>query len=114
MGTSTITATVRSTLDPDRHTAVFAFVERLDEHHPGEPCWYLPFIGVDPPCQGRGYGSRLLVHGLTRCDRDHLPAYLEATSARSRALYERHGFVVTGEIQAGDSPPLWPMMRAAR
>lgn len=82
-----------------------------DEHHPSESCWYLPFIGVDPRCQGQGHGSRLLRQGLARCDRDHLPAYLEASSPRNRTLYERHGFTVIAEIQVGDSPPLWPMLR---
>jgi hypothetical protein len=51
--------------------------------------------------------------GLARADRDGLPAYLEASAPRNRALYERHGFEVVGEIQAGDSPPLWPMLRPA-
>ncbi len=49
-----------------------------------------------------------------RADVDTLPAYLEASSPRNRALYERHGFEVTGEIQVADSPPLWPMLRRPR
>jgi len=53
----------------------------------------------------------LLRHALQLVDRDKLPAYLEATSAGSRRLYERHGFETTGEIQTADSPPLWPMLR---
>ena len=101
---------VRS-VDEQRHPVTFAFLEQVGEHHPGEPHWYLPFIGVDPVHQGRGIGSNLLASGLARADDDGLPAYLEASSPRNRALYERHGFVVTGEIQAGDSPPLWPMWR---
>src|SRR5688572_340135 len=28
--------------------------EQMGGYHPEEPCWYLPFIGVDPTCQGRG------------------------------------------------------------
>ncbi len=41
-----------------------------------------------------------------------MPAYLEATSPRSRALYERHGFEVTAELRAtADSPPMWAMWR---
>jgi len=40
--------------DMDR---VFA---QMGTYHPSEPCWYLPLIGVDPACQGRGYGSALL------------------------------------------------------
>ena len=93
---------------------VFAFLGQMGEYHPTEPHWYLPLIGVDPPHQGRGLGSALLKHALQNCDRDNLPAYLEATSPSSRRLYERHGFEVTGEIQAADSPPLWPMLRKPR
>ena len=42
------------------------------------------------------------------------PAYLEATSPHNRRLYERHGFEAIGEIQAADSPPMWPMLRKPR
>jgi ribosomal protein S18 acetylase RimI-like enzyme len=98
-------------VDEQRREDTFAFLEQIGEHHPTEPHWYLPFIGVDPVHQGRGIGSQLLDGGLARADGDGLPAYLEASSPRNRTLYERHGFVVTGEIQAGDSPPLWPMWR---
>jgi hypothetical protein len=30
-----------------------------------------------------------------------------------RPLYQRHGFEAIDEIQAGDSPPMWPMLRPA-
>ena len=93
---------------------VFGFLGQMDEYHPTEPHWYLPLIGVDVTKQGRGYGSALLRYALERCDRDHLPAYLEATSRPSKALYERHGFEELGVIQAGSSPPMWPMQRSPR
>jgi len=85
--------------------------EQMAQFHPAGELWYLPMIGVDPVAQGRGLGSALLRHGLAACDRDGLPAYLEATNPRNRALYERHGFRVVGVIQAGSSPPLWAMLR---
>ena len=47
-------------------------------------------------------------------DREAQPAFLEATTPRSRDLYARHGFEVAGEIQAGKSPPMWPMLRSPR
>jgi ribosomal protein S18 acetylase RimI-like enzyme len=93
---------------------VFGFMGQMDEFHPKEPHWYLPLIGVDVTKHGRGYGSALLRHALERCDRDRLPAYLEATSPQNKALYERHGFEEIGVIQAGSSPPMWPMQRTAR
>jgi hypothetical protein len=56
----------------------------------------------------------MLAAGLAVVDRARATAYLEATSAASRALYERHGFVTLAEVTAGGSPPLWPMLRVAR
>ena len=32
----------------------------LDEHHPSDPCWHLPFMGVDPAYQSQGIGSALV------------------------------------------------------
>jgi hypothetical protein len=48
---------------------------------------------------------------LDRADREGSPAYLEATSRRNRALYERHGFVTIGELTVADCPPLYAMWR---
>lgn len=101
-------------VDADRHEAVFAFLGQMDEFHPDQPHWYLPVIGVDPRHRGKGIGSALLQSALARVDADGLGAYLEATSPRNRALYERHGFIVQGEIRSADSPPIWPMWRAGR
>jgi ribosomal protein S18 acetylase RimI-like enzyme len=73
--------------------------------------YYVRDIGVLPSRQGQGLGSALLHPTLERCDRERLPAYLEASSERSAALYERLGFKVTRELRIGGSPPLWLMLR---
>lgn len=88
-----------------------AFFGQMAEFHPPDRHWYLPLIGVDATRHGLGYGSALLNHALKRCDQDRVPAYLEATADRNRALYARHGFEEIGVIQAGGSPPMWPMLR---
>lgn len=93
---------------------VFAVLEQVGAGHPEEAHWYLPAIGVEPRCQGKGYGSMLLARGLEACDRDHVAAYLEATNPANIPLYERFGFEVTGEIQTGSSPAITPMFRCAR
>ncbi|MFA9429947.1 GNAT family N-acetyltransferase [Egicoccus sp. AB-alg2] len=103
---------VEQILAPERRERLFALLTALAELHPTDVHWYLPLIGVDPSHQGHGHGSALLRQGARRCDRDGLPAYLEASSPRNRALYERHGFRVLGEVRVLDSPPLWPMLRA--
>jgi RimJ/RimL family protein N-acetyltransferase len=84
----------------------------LERRHPAEEHFYLVFMGVEPANQGRGIGSAMMFPVLSRCDSDRIPAYLEASSPRSRALYERHGFEVTEEFELGaGSPPLWRMWR---
>jgi GNAT superfamily N-acetyltransferase len=90
---------------------LMAVLTAFDKGHPHEEHWYLPVIAVLPEWQGRGFGAALLRPALERCDREHLPAYLEATSPRNRALYERHGFEVTEELRVKDAPPVWRMWR---
>jgi ribosomal protein S18 acetylase RimI-like enzyme len=91
------------------------FVRALEAKHPREPHYYLPFIGVAPQWQGRGFGAALMRPMLERCDAEGAPAYLEASTARNRALYERHGFEVSGDrISVSDSPPMTPMWRGPR
>ena len=77
------------------------------------PHYYVRDIGVHPDMQGKGLGSALLRPTLERCDREGLPAYLEASSERNAALYERHGFRLVRELRIGGSPPLRLMLRPA-
>jgi GNAT superfamily N-acetyltransferase len=109
-----VVALLEEAVDEPLRSRVLSLFGQMASHKPAEPHWYLRQIGVDPALQGTGLGSALLGAGLAACDRVHLPAYLEASSPGNRALYERFGFVATGEIQAGDSPPMWPMMRPPR
>ena len=107
----TVMEVSRESLSDQTFADVNGLFEQMDELHPSEDHWYLPLTGVDPPAQGRRLGSRLLEHALAICDADGLPAYLEATSPRSRNLYARHGFSDVGVVQAGSSPPMWAMLR---
>jgi GNAT superfamily N-acetyltransferase len=88
-----------------------ALITKMEHRHLREPHYYIPYVGVAPQAQGKGLGSVLLHATFDRCDRDGLPAYLEATSRRNVALYERLGFEHVGEFNLGSSPPLWPMRR---
>jgi GNAT superfamily N-acetyltransferase len=83
----------------------------MEWRHPREPHYYVRDIGVPPDMQGKGLGSALLRPTLDGCDREGLPAYLEASSERNAALYERLGFQLTGELRIGGSPPLRLMLR---
>jgi ribosomal protein S18 acetylase RimI-like enzyme len=99
------------TVPYDLQEEVFCLFEQMGQCHPKDPHWYLPLIGVDAHLQGRGYGSALLRHTLTICDRDQAPAYLESSNPKNIALYQRHGFELLGTIQAGASPQVFPMAR---
>lgn len=88
-------------------------MEAMDALHPHEPHFYLLLLGVAPGRQSQGIGSALLRTVLDRCDEQGLPAYLEATSPRNVALYERHGFAITDTLTLPDGPPVWLMWRAA-
>ena len=107
-------AVFRGSVPAERQAAIFGVFEQMARYHPSAPHWYLPLIGVDPAHQRRGHGSALLQHALARCDGDHAPAYLESSNPANIPLYERHGFAVLGTIQAGSSPPIFPMLRPAR
>jgi ribosomal protein S18 acetylase RimI-like enzyme len=110
----TLSALLERTAPAALQRDIFALLEQMGRYHPSEPHWYLPLIGVDPLRQNRGYGSALMKHALAACDRDGVPAYLESTNPKNVALYERHGFELLGTIEAGSSPPLFPMLRQAR
>jgi len=92
---------------------VLRAIAMLESNHPKEPHWYLPFVGVEPESQGRGVGTALMRPIVERCDREQLPAYLEATTPRNRTCYERQGFEVTEEFHfPKDGPPSWRMWRS--
>jgi GNAT superfamily N-acetyltransferase len=90
-----------------------ALDDALARHHPHGVHHYLALLAVRPEWQGYGIGSALMQQHLRRLDRAGLPAYLEASSARSRDLYLRYGYRVRGEpFHLPDGPPFWPMWRA--
>ncbi len=88
-----------------------ALITLMERRHVRKPHYYIPYVGVAPASQGCGLGTALLAPTLARCDSEGLPAYLEATSERNAALYERLGFATISELRLGGSPPLWPMLR---
>ena len=100
--------------DPERADEVLGGLLQTIAARPETPHFYLAEIGVVPEAWGRGLGSRLLRDGLERCDRYGHPAYLDATSLLNVALYRRHRFEVTQEIQLSNGPTLWGMWREPR
>jgi GNAT superfamily N-acetyltransferase len=93
---------------------LFEIFPLMEEKHPAERHYYLFMLGTRPESQGRGLGSSLMAPVLETCDRDRVPAYLEATSERNKQLYLRHGFEVIDEIALPDGPTMWCMWRSPR
>ncbi|MFF8590936.1 GNAT family N-acetyltransferase [Streptomyces sp. NPDC015220] len=106
---------LREAVDP-ANPRVEEITRLVVESHPRDRAHeYLWMIGVAPDRQGEGLGGALVRHVLGRCDREGLPAYLEASSARSAKLYERLGFAFTGRaLDLPDGPRMWPMWREPR
>ncbi len=86
---------------------------KLAEHHPREPHAHLVFLGVASQAQGRGVGSAMLKTMLAPLDAAGLTAYLEASKERNVALYQRHGFEVTGAFEL-PGVRFWTMTRTPR
>ncbi|HEY5985539.1 MAG TPA: GNAT family N-acetyltransferase [Streptosporangiaceae bacterium] len=93
-----------------------AFDAALDHHHPaGTPHHHLALMAVSPGHQGQGTGSALLRAHHAILDHLNIPAYLEASAPRNRALYQRHGYALRpgAPFRLPDGgPPMWPMWRA--
>ncbi len=105
-------ARLREAVDPGNERVELIGRLTQDIHPSGRAHEYLWMIGVTPERQGEGLGTALITSVLDRCDRDGLPAYLEASSARSRALYERLGYrLVDRPLDLPDGPQMWPMWR---
>lgn len=105
-----IEAVIENSIPAERHNSVFSVFEAMEAFHIEEPHWYLPLMGVIPERQGQGLGSALLRPVLELCDADRVPAYLEATTDRSRELYLRNGFESLGTIDVGGCPTIHPML----
>jgi GNAT superfamily N-acetyltransferase len=106
---------LRESVDPDNER-VETIARLMDEVHPtGRAHEYLWMIAVAPDRQGEGLGAALIRHVLDRCDREGLPAYLEASSERSAKLYERLGYTFTDTaLDLPDGPRMYPMWREPR
>ncbi len=61
--------------------------------------WFIAELQIDPAWQGRGIGTAVLRDVLARADAEGVPVSLHVLKEnRARRLYERLGFVTTGEM----------------
>jgi GNAT superfamily N-acetyltransferase len=91
-----------------------AFDTALDERHPaGFAHHYLAILAVRSDRQGQGVGTALLEAYHRHLDTTvRQPAYLEASSERSRRVYLHNGYRDLGPpVVLPGGPPLFPMRR---
>ncbi|GLY66679.1 GNAT family N-acetyltransferase [Amycolatopsis taiwanensis] len=98
-------------LSGDRAAASAAAEQAVAPYRPQEPGWFLETVGTAPEGQGQGLGSAVLLPGLEEAERAGYPAFLETSSERNVAFYERLGFQVTADVQLPDNGPRTWCMR---
>jgi GNAT superfamily N-acetyltransferase len=59
---------------------------------------YVSSLYVEPSRRGVGIGARLLETCLRTCEEEGVDAVLLWPTARSRALYARHGFAIRDDV----------------
>ncbi len=75
--------------------------ERLLKPHQPKNSIHLWYIGVDPSTSGKGIGSALLKKVVAYCNEQKRSIYLETSTIRNIAFYEKNGFIMTGRIEKG-------------
>ena len=89
-----------------------AFDQALEDRHPaGYAHHHLAILAVRPDRQGYGVGSALMRAHHAVLDRDHIPAYLEASDLRTRRLYLAHGYEACGGPIFLPDAVMFPMLR---
>ncbi|MGA4839669.1 GNAT family N-acetyltransferase [Streptomyces sp. G45] len=108
-------AQLREAVDPDNERVELVGQLTSEAHPTDRAHQYLHLIAVRPGRQGEGIGTALVSTVLDQCDREGLHAYLEASSERSRRLYQRLGFTDVGPaVELPGGPRMWPMWREPR
>lgn len=86
------------------------FWEWVESKLPEEPLWHLDSVAVEPEWRGTGIGAALVALGLERARADGVGAFLETSTRRNVAYYERFGFrVVDDPIAPEGGPQIWFM-----
>jgi ribosomal protein S18 acetylase RimI-like enzyme len=86
------------------------WLNEVDKVHPDKAHFYLEYLGVEPECQGKGFGSSILQHLSAKADEQGVGCYLENANPRNLAFYQRFGFQVIHEKEIIGIPS-WFMWR---
>ena len=84
----------------------------IEKAEPKGPFWHMAWIGVSPEYRGKGVGAALADESVRVVDSGTAPGWFITFGPNTRALYERRGFVVEGEVVTlPGCPVMWPMRR---
>ena len=88
-------------------------VEQAHQQDMGNvPHWYLGIMVVNPTCQGRGVGGRLLQPILQRASNEGVVCYLVTFTEQAVGFYQKHGFeILQVQKTAPNAPPFWTLKR---
>ncbi len=88
------------------------YTEKIHHQAAPEAHWYLWAIGVEPTCQGRGIGGRLLESVLEKASQSGLCCYLETHNSKNPSFYKKYGFeVVSDAVIPKRDLRVWAMVR---
>ncbi len=75
---------------------------------------YIFILGVATQYQGKGYGKKLLLKLIEKCDSEDIPIYLETETETNLKMYEHFGFnLIQKIILPVVNHPMWEMVREA-
>ena len=96
-----------------RCLTLLSAVEQAHQQDMGNfPHWYLGLMVVNPTCQGRGVGGRLLQPILQQASHEGVVCYLVTFTEQAVRFYQKHGFeIVQSQKIAPDAPPFWTLKR---
>lgn len=77
------------------------------QRRPTEAHWYLSHLAVHPDHQGRGYGRRLLRHGIDQAEAAGVGVYLETANSDNLAFYQASGLHEVGVVRVAGAPTVW-------
>ncbi len=88
------------------------YIESNHKHAVKEKHWYLWAIGVDPACQGKGIGGKLLKPVLDKASENQTCCYLETHNSKNTLFYEKYGFnIVSDKVIPKQKQQVWVMVR---
>ena len=83
----------------------------VESEQPRYPHWELFLIGVAPAFQGKGIGSALLRPGISKCNEEQLPIYLDTGNRKNVGFYQRYGFKVLKRVVLSKKLTVFQMVR---